>query len=160
MGSSSKVIMKQIDRGTLDAFDPTPSKNFGQRILFTGPDGICDQKMQIKTEHRYVGIGTMSKEGTSELDYLYRQGPLDTSKEAYWAMKRKNAHNGGIGWGVHDAPFLNRKLSDEKNHNIQRGEFRNAAEDRYTHLYQSPWYPDPKDKETTKSKMSTEHKKD
>ena len=24
----------------VDAFDPTPSRDHGQRILFTGPDGI------------------------------------------------------------------------------------------------------------------------
>ena len=98
--------------------------------------------MKIEPEHRYIGIGTMSQEGTSELNYLYRPGPHDT-QQPYWAMKRKHQTIGGIGWGHNDARFLNRKLTDEVDNHLIRGEFRQAAEDRFTHLYQNPWYPDP-----------------
>lgn len=98
--------------------------------------------MKIEPEHRYIGIGTMSQEGTSELNYLYRQGPTPEN-QPYWAMKRKHQNIGGIGWGHNDAADLNKKLSFEKQHHLIRGEFRDAAEDRHTHLYQSPWYPDP-----------------
>merc|ERR1711974_276047 len=145
------------NRGTLDAFDPTPSKDYGQRILFTGPDGMCDQTMKIENEHRYIGIGTMSKEGTSELDFLCRQGP-NPPGQSYFAMKRKHQTLGAIGWGHEDATFLNRKLTGQKCYNYPRGEFRQAAEDRYTHLYQSPWYPDPKDKKLEKKKDTTTKK--
>ena len=130
-----------------DSFDPTPSIRHGQRILFTGPDGIVDQTMRIEPEHRYIGIGTMSAEGTSELDYLYRPGPNQINQqtkkeEPYWALKRKHETIGGIGWGHQDARFLNKKLSHEANNHLIRGEFRQAAEDRFTHLYQSPYYPE------------------
>lgn len=41
---------------------------------------------------------------------------------------------------------------------LQLGEFRQAAEDRHTHLYQNPWYPAPEsktgDKSASKAKAS------
>merc|ERR1711974_507970 len=98
-----------------------------------------------------------SKEGTSELDFICRQGDLPKGHQSYWAMRRKHETLGAIGWGHADAPFLNKKLTDEKQYKQQRGEFRQAAEDRYTHLYQSPWYPDPKDKKEV-SQSKTNHK--
>ena len=104
--------------------------------------------MKTEQEHRYVGIGTMSKEGTSELNYLYRPGP----NEDGWCMKRKHECIGGIGWGHQDSEFLNKKLSHEKQNTLQRGEFRQAAEDRFTHLYQSPWYPNPNEDKEKKRK--------
>ena len=131
-------------------YDPVPSKDHGQRILFTGPDGMKDQEMNISEEHRYIGIGTMSKEGTSELNFLYRQGP-NPKGQSYFAMKRKHQTIASVGWGHQDAAFLNKKLTDEKQNHLQRGEFRQAAEDRYTHLYQSPYYEDP-NKKNIKSK--------
>merc|ERR1712048_475986 len=134
-------------------YDPTPSKEHGQRILFTGPDGMYDQEMEISNEHRYIGIGTMSKEGTSELDFLYRQGP-NPEGQSYFAMKRKHQTIASIGWGYEDAAFLNKKLTDETQNNLQRGEFRQAAEDRYTHLYQSPYYEDPNKKQEKKKVKS------
>jgi len=131
-------------------YDPVPSSDHGQRILFTGPDGMKDQEMNITEQQRYIGIGTMSKEGTSELDFIYRQGPIPKGK-SHFAMKRKNQQIGSIGWGHQDAEFLNRKMSCEKQNHVQRGEFRQAAEDRYTHLYQSPYYEDPNQKKKVRS---------
>ena len=134
-----------------DSFDPTPSVNHGQRILYTGPDGIIDQTMHIEPEHRYIGIGTMSAEGTSELNYLYRPGPEENLATST-SFQRKHETIGGIGWGHQDAAFLNRKLSDDKNHKCIRGVFRQAAEDRFTHLYQSPYY-DPQESEAKSKKV-------
>ncbi|KAK3738056.1 hypothetical protein QZH41_012927, partial [Actinostola sp. cb2023] len=42
-------------------------------VVFTGPDAITNQKVNI-LEPTYVGIGTMSPEGTSNSDYLWRPG--------------------------------------------------------------------------------------
>ena len=120
-------------------FDPVPSKDHGQRILFTGPDGMKDQEMSIAEEYRYIEIGTMSKEGTSELDYLYRQGP-NPKGQSYFAMKRKHQQIASVGWRHEDADFLNKKMSNEGNNHMHRGEFRQEAENRNTHLYQSPYY--------------------
>eukprot|EP00111_Clytia_hemisphaerica_P003167 TCONS_00009028-protein len=41
-------------------------------VLFTGPDGICDHNTQVLGPTEFVGIGTMSPEGTSNLAYLWR----------------------------------------------------------------------------------------
>lgn len=120
-------------------FDPVPSKDHGQRILFTGPDGMKDQEMNIAEKYRYIEIGTMSKEGTSELDYLYRQGP-NPKEQSYFAMKRKHQQIASVGWRHEDADFLNKIISNETNNHMVRGEFRQEAENRNTHLYQSPYY--------------------
>lgn len=39
---------------------------------FTGPDGIRDHQASVLDPNTYVGIGTMSPEGTSDLNYLWR----------------------------------------------------------------------------------------
>lgn len=43
-------------------------------ILFynIGPDGIQDHQATVLDPNTYVGIGTMSPEGTSNLNYLWR----------------------------------------------------------------------------------------
>ena len=60
----------------------------------TGPDGICDHSVTVEPEHRYVGIGTMSQEGTSEVDYLWRAAPSTNFP------RPKSAGVGEIGWSV------------------------------------------------------------
>lgn len=37
-----------------------------------GPDGIRDHQATVLDPNTYVGIGTMSPEGTSNLNYLWR----------------------------------------------------------------------------------------
>jgi len=98
-----------------------------------------DQEMNIAEKYRYIEIGTMSKEGTSELDYLYRQGP-NPKGQSYFAMKRKHQQIASVGWRHEDADFLNKIISNETNNHMVRGEFRQEAENRNTHLYQSPYY--------------------
>ena len=41
-------------------------------IYNTGPDGIRDHQASVLDPNTYVGIGTMSPEGTSDLNYLWR----------------------------------------------------------------------------------------
>lgn len=44
----------------------------GNCFYFTGPDGIRDHDTSVLDPNTYVGIGTMSPEGTSDLNYLWR----------------------------------------------------------------------------------------
>eukprot|EP00118_Oscarella_pearsei_P026128 m.309452 g.309452 ORF g.309452 m.309452 type:complete len:147 (+) comp46538_c0_seq1:78-518(+) len=101
------------------------------QVLFTGPDGIGDFHAKVE-EQRYVGIGTMSPEGTSDVNYLCRPAPECPPPAP------KGACVGEVGWGL-------KQLTDisllKTGHQIARGEFRQAVEDRHTHLYQNPWYP-------------------
>ena len=41
-------------------------------LILTGPDGIRDHQASVLDPNTYVGIGTMSPEGTSDLNYLWR----------------------------------------------------------------------------------------
>ena len=40
--------------------------------FFVGPDGVRNHKVTVKDDPTYVGIGTMSREGTSSISYLCR----------------------------------------------------------------------------------------
>lgn len=111
-------------------------------VLFTGPDGIRDHQASVLDPNTYVGIGTMSPEGTSDLNYLWRPSrgcphPLP-----------KSAKVGEVGWGLQ---FYTDHSHLRSRHQIKRGEFRQATEDRHTHLYQNPWYPGPNDEQTDES---------
>ncbi|XP_073239186.1 uncharacterized protein [Porites lutea] len=109
-------------------------------VLFTGPDGIRDHQATVLDPNTYVGIGTMSPEGTSDLNYLWRP-----SKSCPHPLP-KSAKVGEIGWGLQ---FYTDYRQLKSGHQIKRGEFRQATEDRHTHLYQNPWYAGPNDKITT-----------
>lgn len=107
------------------------------RVLYTGPDGNCDHRVAIEPEHRYVGIGTMSPEGTSEADYLWRAAPSTSFH------RPKTSKVGEIGWSV---PSYQDWTYPNTARQIMLGHFRQEAEDRHSHLYQNPWYPGPNDK--------------
>ncbi|XP_076819742.1 protein SPMIP2-like isoform X2 [Clavelina lepadiformis] len=101
-----------------------------------GPNGITNQRVHIEEEHRYVGIDTMSPEGTSEIAYLYRPDWRNAP-----AIRPKHKRVGEIGWGI---PLHSDRSVLHTGQHIKRGEFRQSAEDRHTHLYQNPWTPLPK----------------
>ncbi|XP_070545047.1 protein SPMIP2-like [Ptychodera flava] len=103
-------------------------------VLFTGPDGIGDYRVQVVTNDRYVGIGTMSQEGCSEAKYLYRAAPGTPHP------RPRSTRVGEIGWGI---PWYTDRQLLRTGMQIKTGEFRQASEDRHTHLYQNPWYPPP-----------------
>ncbi|XP_022802728.1 uncharacterized protein C4orf45 homolog isoform X2 [Stylophora pistillata] len=107
-------------------------------VLFTGPDGIRDHDTTVLDPNTYVGIGTMSPEGTSDLNYLWRP-----SKGCTHPLP-KSAKVGEIGWGLQ---FYKDRHHLRSGHQIKHGEFRQATEDRHTHLYQNPWYAGPNDKQ-------------
>lgn len=108
------------------------------RVTFTGPEGNSDYRAKVEpeAEHRYVGIGTMSLEGTSEASYIWRAAP----KTPFPTTKSSNV--GEIGWAVpeyQDWSYANTCRQ------IMLGHFRQELEDRHFHRYQNPWYPGPLD---------------
>ena len=64
--------------------------------LLTGPDSIRDHRSTVEPEHRYVGIGKMSSEGTSETNYVWRAAPGTPFP------RPKSGGIGEIGWSVPD----------------------------------------------------------
>ena len=63
------------------------------QVLFTGPDGVGDFRVNV-IDPRFVGIGTMSSEGTSDVNYLCRSAP-DSSPPPL-----KGNCVGDVGWGL------------------------------------------------------------
>jgi hypothetical protein len=66
--------------------------------LLPGPDGLRPYRLRVEDEHRYVGIGTMSPEGSSEINYMWNS-PKNTPHQ-----RPRTAMVGEIGWGVAFAP--------------------------------------------------------
>ena len=62
--------------------------------LFSGPDGIKDHCVTVEDEHRYVGEGTMSPEGTSDVSYLWK-APAGIPHP-----RPKTGFVGEVGWGI------------------------------------------------------------
>jgi len=102
-------------------------------VLFTGPDGIRDHHVSVSPEHRYVGEGAMSVEGSSEVDYLWRAEKMPHPRP-------KSHCVGEVGWGI---PDYADRLPARSGRQIALGEFRKAVEDRNTHLMLNAWYPSP-----------------
>ncbi|CAG2193973.1 unnamed protein product [Mytilus edulis] len=106
------------------------------RMLFTGPDATKDHLMTVNQEHRQVGIGTMSREGTSETDYLWRPA---TGTPFH---RPRTSKVGEVGWGIPNSTDWKVSRTGKQ---IMLGEFRQACEDRHSHLYQNAWFPGPRD---------------
>ncbi|XP_071107027.1 protein SPMIP2-like isoform X1 [Haliotis cracherodii] len=106
------------------------------RMLFTGPDYNRDHRVTVQPENRMVGIGTMSKEGTSESDYLWRAAP----RTPY--PRSKSSMVGGIGWGIQEFTDWSMPITGRQ---VMMGEFRQELENSHAHKYQNPWYPGPND---------------
>ncbi|XP_056328805.1 uncharacterized protein C4orf45 [Danio aesculapii] len=85
--------------------DSTPSEAdrvTGQRILFTGPDGIGDFRPRLDFFPRSIGIGSLSPDATSDLGFLFRAAPNAPPPLA------KHRHTGELGWGLQFSTLLNR----------------------------------------------------
>ncbi|XP_069124339.1 protein SPMIP2-like isoform X1 [Argopecten irradians] len=115
------------------------------RMLFTGPDANRDHRVTVDQEHRHIGIGTMSAEGTGEADYIWRAGAQTPHPRPRSRMV------GEVGWGV---PYMTDWKMPRSGRQVVLGEFRQECEDRYSHLYQNPWYPGPRDDVTPGSDAS------
>ncbi|MED6292571.1 hypothetical protein CHARACLAT_001776 [Characodon lateralis] len=102
---------------------------YGQRIIFTGPDGIGDYRPRSNYIPLYIGVGTTSREATSDLRYLFRAAP-----QAPPPVPRQSCV-GEVGWGWQYNQLLNgdRLLS---NLQIKKTEIRQTLEDRVTQTFQ------------------------
>ncbi|TRY54688.1 hypothetical protein DNTS_031225 [Danionella cerebrum] len=47
----------------------------GQRVIFTGPDGIGDFRPRMNYYPHSIGIGPLSPDATGDLGYLFRDAP-------------------------------------------------------------------------------------
>ncbi|XP_022520300.1 uncharacterized protein C4orf45 isoform X1 [Astyanax mexicanus] len=74
---------------------------FGQRIMFTGPDGVGDYRASLNDFPHIIGEGPLSPEATGDLTYLYRAAP-----EASAPLPRQ-CYVGGVGWAVEYSSTLN-----------------------------------------------------
>ncbi|KAL3877719.1 hypothetical protein ACJMK2_035384 [Sinanodonta woodiana] len=106
------------------------------RVLYTGPCGVTDHRVRVEPENRYIGIGTMSREGSSEVSYLWRAAPNTPFP------RPKTSRVGEIGWRV---PAHADWSMPNSGRQIMLGHFRQECEDRHSHLYQNAWYPGPED---------------
>ncbi|OCT99658.1 uncharacterized protein C4orf45 [Xenopus laevis] len=108
----------------------------GQRMLYTGPDYIRDYRPKLPDFTSYIGEVMAPRESTGDVSYLCRAAPGTPSPLP------KESYVGGIGWGVSDFSYLNRRQL-LNSYQIKHGQFRKACEENTTHRYQNPWTPPP-----------------
>ncbi|XP_035283324.1 uncharacterized protein C4orf45 homolog [Anguilla anguilla] len=111
-------------------------QSFGQRILFTGPDGIGDYRPRTSDLPRYIGERPMAQGETGDLGYLWRPAPGAPPP------KPKHCYVGAVGWGLPYSWALNERAM-QSNMQIKLGEFRTALEERMIYSYHNPWQPPP-----------------
>ncbi|XP_033949400.1 protein SPMIP2 [Pseudochaenichthys georgianus] len=102
----------------------------GQRMIFTGPDGIGDYRPRSNYFLRYIGVGASSAEATGDLRYLCRgatHAPPPMARQGYV---------GEVGWGLQYNQLLNSGTL-LSNMQIKKTELRTALEDRVSHRFQS-----------------------
>ncbi|XP_070769049.1 protein SPMIP2 [Enoplosus armatus] len=102
----------------------------GQRMIFTGPDGIGDYRPRSNYFPRYIGVGASSPEATGDLSYLCRAAP-----HAPPPMP-KQSYVGEVGWGWQYNQLLNSGTL-HSNMQIKKTELRTVLEDRVTHRFQN-----------------------
>ncbi|XP_059577914.1 uncharacterized protein C4orf45 homolog isoform X2 [Alligator mississippiensis] len=97
-----------------------------------GPDALWDYRTKQPDYTRYIGATSPALEGTSDLDYLLRPSSHNPTVPAH-----RHCYAGEIGWGVKEFSHLGKRnlLSGMQ---ITNGLFRQAAEDKSTHRYQTP----------------------
>ncbi|KAK2848842.1 hypothetical protein Q5P01_008676 [Channa striata] len=99
---------------------------YGQRIIFTGPNGIGDYRPRSNYFTQYIGVGALSPDATGDLSYLFRAPPF-----APPPMPR-HSFVGEVGWGWQYNQLLNSETL-HSNMQIKKTEFRTALEERMTH---------------------------
>ncbi|XP_075006241.1 protein SPMIP2 [Calonectris borealis] len=107
------------------------------RVIFSGPDAIRDYRTRKPGHTHYIGATSPAIEGTSDANYLWRPAPRSS-----YVSPRRPHYPGEIGWGVRELSHFTRKHL-QSGVQIKRGPIRQAAEDKATHWYQSPWQPAP-----------------
>ncbi|XP_020773277.2 uncharacterized protein C4orf45 homolog [Boleophthalmus pectinirostris] len=105
--------------------------HYGQRIIFTGPDGIGDYRQRLCDFPRYIGEGGGSSESTGDLGYLWRAAPHTPPHRS------RDSYVGGVGWGW----YYNQRLNQEallSNMQIKKTDIRAAVEDTVAQRFQPP----------------------
>ncbi|XP_036933279.1 uncharacterized protein C4orf45 isoform X2 [Acanthopagrus latus] len=103
----------------------------GQRMIFTGPDGIGDYRPRSNYFPRYIGVGASSSpEATGDLSYLWRAAP-----QARPPLPRQSCV-GEVGWCWQYNQLLNSRTL-HSNMQIKKTELRTVLEDRVTHRFQN-----------------------
>ncbi|XP_030252113.1 uncharacterized protein C4orf45 isoform X2 [Sparus aurata] len=106
----------------------TPS---GQRMIFTGPDGIGDYRPRSYDFPQYIGVGASSSpEATGDLGYLWRAAPHAPPPPP------RQSCVGEVGWCWQYNQLLNSRTL-LSNMQIKKTELRTALEDRVTHRFQN-----------------------
>ncbi|XP_072519286.1 protein SPMIP2 [Salminus brasiliensis] len=120
-----------MKKGSAHDRGATPGAS-GQRILFTGPDGVGDYRARLSDFPHSIGVGPLSPEATGDLTYLYRAAPGASPPLP------KQSYVGGVGWAVEYGSALNGTplLS---NRQFKLAEFRSALENRTPHRSHHPW---------------------
>ncbi|XP_030596029.1 uncharacterized protein C4orf45 homolog isoform X2 [Archocentrus centrarchus] len=103
---------------------------YGQRMIFTGPDGIGDYRPRSNYFTQYIGVGATSPEATGDLSYLCRAAP-----DARPLMPRQS-YVGEVGWGWQYNQLLNSGTL-LSNMQIKKTDIRAALEDRVSQRFQS-----------------------
>uniref|UniRef100_A0A8C7ZVK2 Uncharacterized protein n=1 Tax=Oryzias sinensis TaxID=183150 RepID=A0A8C7ZVK2_9TELE len=73
--------------------DADPEGQRGQRMIFTGPDGIGDYRPKLTDFPHHIGVGPVSHEATGDLGYLWRAAPHAPPTTA------RHSYVGEVGWG-------------------------------------------------------------
>ncbi|KAA8588633.1 uncharacterized protein C4orf45 [Etheostoma spectabile] len=105
----------------------------GQRMLFTGPDGIGDYTPRSNYFPRYIGVGASSPEATGDLSYFCQAAPHTPPPTP------RQGYVGEVGWGWQYNQLLNSGTL-LSNMQIKKTELRTALEDRVTHRFQNQQY--------------------
>ncbi|XP_031615413.2 uncharacterized protein C4orf45 [Oreochromis aureus] len=103
---------------------------YGQRMIFTGPDGIGDYRPRSNYFTRYIGVGATSPEATGDLSYLCRAPP-----DALPPIPRQS-YVGEVGWGWQYNQLLNSGTL-LSNMQIKKTDIRASLENRVTQKFQS-----------------------
>uniref|UniRef100_A0A8C6SY46 Uncharacterized protein n=1 Tax=Neogobius melanostomus TaxID=47308 RepID=A0A8C6SY46_9GOBI len=102
IGASTGSVMRAMTNNR----DGRPGRpHYGQRIIFTGPDGVGDYRPRLCDFPRYIGEGSVSAEATGDLSYLWRPAPHTPP-----AHMSRDSYAGGVGWGWHYNQLLNQDV--------------------------------------------------
>ncbi|XP_044786317.2 uncharacterized protein C4orf45 homolog [Bubalus bubalis] len=113
------------------------SATVGKRMVFTGPAYVKDHLPQVAQHTAYIGEKHPALEKTGDLRYLWRPASNRSLPAKY-----KPEYVGEIGWGIPEYDFIN-KTRLQTGFHIKYEEFSQAAIDKLSHRYQSPWQPNP-----------------
>ncbi|XP_019742999.1 uncharacterized protein C4orf45 [Hippocampus comes] len=99
----------------------------GQRIIFTGPDGIGDYRPRFN-QPPYTGVGILTPEASSDLSYLWRAAPHAPPPLP------KQAYVGEVGWCWQYSSMLNDSTL-RSGKQIRKSVIRMEVEDRAGHKF-------------------------